>query len=108
MEVRKSGTRSNTRVLMLCALIPAGMWAGAMKIIDETKGSHSTAGIWALLLGLPGDMLGAWIGQRTDSDPASYFAAFLGIWLFWFALLKVAVAIKLRLSRSQYVALPDI
>jgi hypothetical protein len=92
--------RGKTSALMLCALLPAGVWVGAMKIIEATIGAHSTAGMWGLFIGFPGDLLGIWIGQWTDSGAASYVGAFLGICLFWLGLFKAATALKNRLSRS--------
>jgi hypothetical protein len=89
-------------VLMLVALIPASLWVAAMLMIANSGGGpHSTAGIWGLLLGLPGDILGVWIGGWTASDAAFYVAAFLGIWFFWFGLFKATTALRHRLSRSR-------
>ncbi len=100
MEVKSSENRASVAAVMCWALIPAGVWAGAMKIIGASVGAHSTAGVWGVIVGFPGDMLGAWIGQWTNSDPAFYAGAFLGIWLFWFGLFKAAVALKHKLRRS--------
>ncbi len=85
---------------MLYALIPAAILVGAMKIVEFTIGGHSTAGIWVMIIGFPGDVLGGWIGQWTDSEAASDVAAFLGIWLFWLGLFKAVTAHRHRLSRS--------
>lgn len=99
VEVKKSETLSNTTALVLWALVPAGIWAGAMKIIGDTEGYHSTPGIWGAMIGFPGIVAASWIYQWTNSEPASYLAAFLGNWLFWFALIKVAVVVKHRLNK---------
>jgi hypothetical protein len=101
VEVTKDGTRSNTRVLMLFALVPAGMWAAAMTIVGGIKGYHSTAGIWVGMFGLPGLVPAAWIYQWTDSEAVSYLAAFLCNWLFWYFLIEVVLALKRRLTRSR-------
>jgi hypothetical protein len=93
-----SETKRNTRAVMLCALIPPSLWVCAMKIIGDSRGFHSTPGIWALLIGLPGDMLGIWVGQLTNSDAVFYVASFAGIWLFWVGFIAAMLAIKHRLT----------
>jgi hypothetical protein len=101
VAVISSETKRDSTVLMLCALIPGTVWVAAMIIIGNTIGYHSTAGIWAVLFGFPGDILGDWIGHWTNSELSSYVASFVGIWLFWFGLFKVALAIKHRVSGSR-------
>jgi membrane protease YdiL (CAAX protease family) len=101
VEVASSKTRGNTTVLMLCALVPAAIWASLMKIIGDMKGYHSGPGIWAALVGFPGVVASAWIYQWTKSEPPAYVAAFLVNWLFWFGLMKAVSAIRLRLSKPR-------
>jgi hypothetical protein len=100
VAVRGSETKRNTGALILCALIPASLWVCAMKTIGDTKGFHSTPGIWTGLIGLPGDMLGVWVGQLTNSDTVFYIGSFVGIWLFWLGFITAILAIKHRLARS--------
>jgi hypothetical protein len=87
--------------LLLWALIPVIIWAGALKHVGDTIGSHSTPGIWLLLVGFPGVVVSDWIYHWTRSDPAAYFVALLGNWMLWFGLLNGAVTLKRRLHRSQ-------
>jgi hypothetical protein len=69
-----------------------------MKIIGGSTGFHSTPGIWTLIIGMPGDMLGIWVGQFTNSDTVFYIASFVGIWLFWLGVMAGMLAIKHRLN----------
>ena len=101
MELRRGETKPNNTAPVLCALVPASAWVGAMSIIEATKGSHFTPGIFGLMVGMLGDILGVWAGQMTDSVTAFYVAAFLGNWLFWFGLFKAAITLKHKLKSSR-------
>jgi hypothetical protein len=75
-----------------------GIWACTMKAIDHFYGLHSTPGIWAAYLGLPGMMFGGFLNYLTGSEAVLYFGAFLGNWLFCFFVFKTALILRNRLG----------
>jgi hypothetical protein len=79
---------------LLCALIPAFLWACAISLIGRGPGFHSTAGIWAMLIGFPGVCVGSWIGFVTSSQTAVFAGMFLGNWFFWFAVIEVFLVLR--------------
>jgi hypothetical protein len=96
-------TNLSSAALLLWALIPVIIWAGALKHVGNTIGYHSTPGIWLSIIGFPGVVVSDWIYHWTRSEPAAYFAALLGNWMLWFGLLKGGVMLKRRLHRSKPV-----
>jgi hypothetical protein len=88
-------------MLALWTLMPASVWAAAMKFVGDTYGYHSTLGIWTAIIGLPGVVVSAWIYHWTGSDSAGVFVAFLGNWIFWFGVLKAAVTLRGRFHRPR-------
>jgi hypothetical protein len=95
------GITFSPAMLVLWALMPASIWAAAMKHVGETIGYHSTPGIWLALIGFPGVVVGAWISHWTGSDPAGVFVAFVGNWIFCFGVLKATVTLKRRFHRPR-------
>ena len=85
-------------MLALWALLPTIAWACATMVIIRFYGAHSTQGSWALFFGIPGVAVGGGLLYVTGSETASYVGMFLGNWLFWFIVLKVAVVLKNRFA----------
>jgi hypothetical protein len=70
-----------------------------MKAIDHVYGLHSTPGIWAAYIGLPGMAVGGFLNYLTGSEVALYLGAFVGNWLFCFCLFKTVLILRNRFSR---------
>ena len=83
------------------ALMPASIWAAAIKFVGDTYGYHSTPGIWTAIIGLPGVVVSAWIYHWTGSDSVGVIVAFSGNWIFWFGVLKAAVTLKRGFHRPR-------
>jgi hypothetical protein len=85
--------------ILLWALLPASVWAAAFATIGHVYGFHSTPGMWAALVGLPGVTVGAWIEEWTRSDTAAYVSMFLGNWILCFGIIKAAASLKRKFSK---------
>jgi hypothetical protein len=79
---------------LLWALVPTVSWACAISLINRGPGLHSTAGIWATLIGFPGVWVGGWIGFLTGSQGAGFVGMFLGNWFFWFAVIEAILVLR--------------
>ena len=77
------------------ATIIAGGWTVSLFVINAHPGLHSTPGIWAAVLGIPGVVVGAWIqhyqtGPSRLGDIVAYSAMGATNWLFWFAIARTS------------------
>jgi hypothetical protein len=90
-------TRSQSSRLLLWALVPVSIWACALKAIDHFYGLHSTLGTWAAYIGSPGLIVGGLTIRLIGSESVFYVGVFLGNWLFFFCIIKAALALRNRL-----------
>ena len=92
-------TSRNRTSPVLGTLVALGTYndrACTIKAIDHVYGLHSTAGIWAAYIGLPGIAVGGFLNYLTGSEVALYLGAFVGNWLFCFCLFKVVLILRNR------------
>lgn len=87
--------------LYLSALLFAIALASALAIVVHVYSPHSTPGIWMMLAGIPGTVVGVWIGLLTrENEFVFYFVAVLVNWAFYVYLAKGLLWLKLKLSHS--------
>jgi hypothetical protein len=87
----------------IAATVIAGGWTVSALVINAHYGGHSTPGIWAAVLGMPGIVVGAWIqnyqtGPSRLGDIVAWSAMGVTNWLFWFGVARGAVTIKRKLA----------
>jgi arginine exporter protein ArgO len=88
----------------LSALLFAAALASALAIVVHIYGPHSTPGIWMMVAGLPGTVIGTWAGLLTRQRiVVFYFATVLANSAFYFILVKGFVWLKRRLMKSSAV-----
>jgi hypothetical protein len=85
--------------LLFWALLPASVWVCTMKAISHIYGINSTPGHWASYVGLPGIIVGGIIIRLRGSETAFYIGIFLGNWLFYFCIIKAALALRNKLAK---------
>jgi hypothetical protein len=85
--------------LLFWALLPVSIWACSVKMINHVYGLNSTPGTWAAYTGFPGLMVGSLIVALRGSETAFYIAIFLGNWLFYFFIMKAALALRNILAK---------
>jgi hypothetical protein len=70
-----------------------------MEAINHVYRLNSTPGTWAAYIGVPGMMVGGLIIALRGSETAFYIGVFLGNWLFYFCIIKAALALRNKLAK---------
>jgi uncharacterized membrane protein YfcA len=82
--------------LLLAIAIP-----GAMAVVSESRGIHSTPGIRLMVAGLPGTIIGAWTQIWGRSDWLFYVTTALANWVFYLCVAKGVIFLKRRLQERR-------
>ena len=77
------------------ALLLAIVWTMALALIQRSIGLHSTPGMWAGALGLPGVVTANLLQPYIHFDPIlTYCIMFLVNWLFYFTVIHGVLSAK--------------
>lgn len=93
--------RFKSKFSAVAATAIVAVWTISAVVIDSHHNWHSTPGIWTVLLGMPGVVVGMWI-QIYQSDQSRLGIVVLSAiaatnWLFWFSVAKIIAAIRHKL-----------
>jgi hypothetical protein len=80
-------------------LVPAAAMSGAMAIAANLNGWHSTEGLWATILNLPGSIVGGWTEALVGESFLLYVVIALVNWAFYFWTIKGVLFLKHKLSK---------
>ena len=83
--------------IILCALFLALAWTAALIVIARTVGLHSTPGMWAGAVGLPGVVISNWTEAQLFREyhrPLGYTLMFLINWGFYCTVLQGILFLK--------------
>jgi len=73
----------------------------ALAVVSKSPGIHSTPGIWLMLAGLPGTIIGTWTGMAVaDNGLLFYVATALANWTFYLCVAKGVLWLKGKLDDS--------
>ena len=67
----------------------------ALALVARSPGIHSTPGMWLMIAGLPGTMIGAWTGDGL----LFYFTSALANWTFYSCIAAGVISLKASLTR---------
>ena len=91
--------------ILLSAFVLALAWTAALILIASTVGLHSTPGMWAGAIGLPGVVLSNWIEAQffhTYHRPLGYALMFLINWVFYCTVIQGVVSVGQASSLSAF------
>ena len=86
--------------IVIGALILALIWTAALIIIARSVGLHSTPGMWAGAVGLPGVVISNWIQSQLFHGfhrSLGYILMFVINWGFYCSVLQGIVSFKRRI-----------
>jgi hypothetical protein len=86
--------------IVLWALALAVAWTVILIVIARSAGLHSTQGMWAGAIGLPGVVIANWIEAQLFhkyNRPLAYSLMFLINWGFYCSVLQGIVSLKRRI-----------
>lgn len=86
--------------IILWALALALAWTAALVIIARSVGLHSTPGMWAGAVGLPGVVIANWMQAQLLHKfyrPLGYTLMFLINWGFYCTVLQGIISFKRRI-----------
>jgi hypothetical protein len=86
--------------IIIGALILAFIWTAALILIARTVGLHSTPGMWAGAIGLPGVVIANWMQSQFSHGfhrPLGYSLMFLINWGFYCSVLQGIISVKRRI-----------
>ena len=91
--------------IVISAFILALVWTAALILIASTVGLHSTPGMWAGAIGLPGVVISNWIEARffhAYHRPLGYALMFLINWIFYCTVIQGMVSVGQASSLSGF------
>lgn len=86
--------------IVLWALALALAWTAALILIARSIGLHSTPGMWAGTIGLPGVVIANWAQAQIFhrfNRPLGYTLMFLFNWGFYCSVLQGMISLKRRI-----------
>jgi hypothetical protein len=86
--------------IVLWALALALAWTAALIVIARTFGLHSTPGMWAGAVGLPGVVIANWAQAQLFhgfNRSLGYILMFLINWVFYCSVLQGIISFKRRI-----------
>ncbi|MFZ0884630.1 MAG: hypothetical protein WAN14_14625 [Candidatus Acidiferrales bacterium] len=67
----------------------------ALEAVSKSPGAHSTPGIWLMLAGLPGTLVGGWIYDALRGNDLVFFVATaIANWVFYICIAKGVIFLK--------------
>jgi hypothetical protein len=91
--------------IVISAFILALVWTAALILIASTVGLHSTQGMWAGAIGLPGVVISNWAEAQlfhTYHRPLGYALMFLINWVFYCTVIQGVVGQASSLSAFSW------
>jgi hypothetical protein len=89
---------THVRIYPLIFALAAAVSA-AIAYVDSSVGIHSTPGIWIMLLGLPGTIIGVWATLSSTHNVIFYAVASIVNWGFYVAVFEVVIFFKRHLRK---------
>ncbi|HET6144036.1 MAG TPA: hypothetical protein VFE02_11040 [Candidatus Acidoferrales bacterium] len=87
--------------IVLWAGALAAAWTGVLIVIARTVGLHSSPGMWAGAIGLPGVVIANWLQSaifHTFFRPLGYSLMFLINWGFYCSVIQGIVALRSKIA----------
>ncbi len=87
--------------LYISALVIAVALASAMAIVIHLYSPHSTPGIWMMVVGIPGTLVGVWAGSLAGKNEFVFYVVTVSVnFAFYLTVTRALQWVKRKFSQS--------